>query len=100
MARGSISSHPIARNSGVRRGPHRGFGSRGWKLQLPYPVYAGRSSRPPVQFSVRSSLLLLIACLFVLTAISFPALAQNDDVHITPREAKKAEPSPTDNLDP
>ncbi len=101
MARGINSSHPTACNSGTRRGP-RGLGSRGPKIKVPYPIYAaGHSSRLPVQSSVRNSLLLLLTiCLLALIAMPLSGQDQSDDVHITPREAKKTEPSPTDNIDP
>jgi len=95
MARGNFARHPIS-----SRGPLNEFGSGGSKIQVPYLIHAGRSSRLRVQSCMRSSLLLLLMCLLVLMAL--PVLAQDDSnaVHITPREAKKTEPSPTDNIDP
>jgi Ca-activated chloride channel homolog len=95
MARGSFARHPIS-----SRGPRSGFGSSGSKLQVPYPIHAGRSSRLRVQSCMRSSLLLLLTCVLVLLAL--PLLAQDDinDVHVQPREAKKSEPAPTENIDP
>ena len=84
----------------MARGTNGGFGSSGSKIQASYPRYAtGLSPRPPVQFSVRAFLrFLLAACLLGLFAL--PLIAQSDDVHITPREAKKTDPAPTDNIDP
>ena len=101
MARGSISSHPTACESYTRRGP-RVFGSRRSKPQFSYSNPATRpSSRASVQASVRSPLLLLLATvLLALMTWPLPALAQNDDVHITPREAPKPQPAPTDDIDP
>ncbi len=85
----------------MARGSNGGFGSRGSRIQAPYPIHAGHSSRLRVQCSVRSSLLhLLTLCLLALIATPLLAQDQTDDVHITPREAKKSEPSPTDNIDP
>jgi Ca-activated chloride channel homolog len=92
MARGSFVRHPIS-----SRGPRSRFGFGGSKIQVPYPIHAGHYARLRVQSSMRTFLLLLLTCALVLLAL--PLVAQ-DDVHITPREAKKSEPTPTDNIDP
>ncbi len=85
----------------MARGSRIGFGSRGSKIQVPYSNHvAGHSSRPPVQASVRFYLLFLLA-VCMLGLLVLPSVAQDEnDVHITPREAKKAEPSPMDTVDP
>jgi Ca-activated chloride channel family protein len=86
----------------MARGSSIGFGSRGSKIQVPYSNHvAGHSSRPPVQASVRFYLPFLLAvCSLALLVLPLSAQDQSNDVHITPREAKKAEPSPMDNIDP
>ena len=73
------------------------FGSSGSTTQLRYPNPAARHFlSQPVQLTVRATrtlhLLLgvcLITCSFVL-----PAIAQGDDVHVAPRETKKADATP------
>jgi Ca-activated chloride channel family protein len=78
-----------------------GFGSRGSKIQvLDSCRPAERFRRPPVQPSVRASLLLLLAvCLLGLLTLPAAAQDQSDDIHIAPREAKKPD-SPMDTVDP
>jgi Ca-activated chloride channel homolog len=74
------------------RGGSCGFESVGSTLEPRYSLpVPGRFPDRPVQFSVRAHkifLLLLGVCL-VAGSLSLPAMAQGDDVHITPREAKK-----------
>jgi len=85
MARGSISA----------------FGSSGSTIQLRYPNRAaGHFSCQPVQPSVRApkTLLLVLSVCLVASWAALPALAQDDDVHITPRETKKADAAPAPDI--
>ena len=84
------------------RGSSGGFGPGGPNTQVPYSNrVAERFSRPSVQVSVRISLRLWLAvCLLGCLALPLIGQAQSDDIHITPREAKKTEPGPMDNVDP
>ena len=78
----------------MARGCSKGFGSRGSTIQSSFSIRAaGHFSCPPVQSHVpayKSFLLLLGLCLLA-GWLAVPLLAQNDDVHIAPRETKKAE---------
>ena len=84
----------------MARGCSNGFGSSGSTIQSPYPVpVAGHFPVPPVQSHVRSRnfLLVLGLCLTVLW-LMLPVLAQDDDVHIQPRETKKADATPAPDI--
>ncbi len=80
------------------------FGSRGSTIQLRFSSHAaGHFLDRPVQGIVRARktlLLLLSLCLIACWAV-LPAVAQDDsDVHITPRETKKADAAPTPDFPP
>jgi Ca-activated chloride channel homolog len=75
------------------RGGSCGFGSVGSESEPWYSIpAAGRFVIQPVQSSVRArKLLILLLGLGLLACwLSLPALAQGDDVHITPRDTPKA----------
>ena len=78
----------------MARGSSSAFGSSGSAIQ---PRYRNRAAglfhRQPVQSTVRASqtLLLLLGLCLVACWTVLPALAQNDDIHITPRETKKTD---------
>ncbi|MGA2372892.1 MAG: VWA domain-containing protein [Candidatus Korobacteraceae bacterium] len=78
----------------MARGSSTAFGSSGSAIQ---PRYRNRAAglfhRQPVQSTVRASqtLLLLLGLCLVACWTVLPALAQNDDIHITPRETKKTD---------
>ena len=73
------------------------FGSSGSTLQLRSSRHAaGHFPGLPVQVTVRvrkTLLLLLGLCVIACWAV-LPASAQDDDVHVTPRETKKADATP------
>ncbi len=77
----------------MARGSSNGFGSIGSAFQ--FAVNVNRAARHfvtrPVQSIVRShkTLLLLLSMCLLACWLAPLALAQDDDVHITPREAKK-----------
>ena len=73
------------------------FGSSGSSIQLRYSnPAAGHFAKQPVQVSVRAprTLLVLLALCVVTCWLMLPAWGQTDDVHITPRETKKADATP------
>jgi len=73
------------------RGSNSGFGPAGPVNQVRCPDCAtGLFHRAPVQLSVR-----FLLSLFLLALFAVPLVAQSDDVHVTPREAKKTEPEPS-----
>ena len=85
----------------MARGSSTAFGSSGSAIQ---PRYRNRAAGlfpgQPVQATVRVSrtlLLLLGLCVIACWAV-LPAFAQNDDIHITPRETKKAEAAPAPDI--
>src|SRR5438270_19329 len=72
------------------------FGSSGSSTQARYHSCARHFARKSVQFNVfsrRARFALLMCC--VLACWVMPAMAQDSDsdVHITPREAKKSDPT-------
>jgi Ca-activated chloride channel family protein len=78
----------------MARGCSEGFGSRGSTIQSSYPIRAaGRFSCQPVQSPVRAykNFLLLLGVCLLAGWLAVPLVAQTDDVHITPRETKKAD---------
>ncbi len=81
----------------MTRGSFKGFGPSKSSIQLAYSIRgAGHFSCQPVQPFVRVPKvfqLLLGLCLFA-AWFALPALAQGDDVHIAPRETKKADATP------
>ncbi|HKD85572.1 MAG TPA: VWA domain-containing protein [Terriglobales bacterium] len=77
------------------------FGSNGSTIQLRYSnPAAGHFAKQPVQVSVRApkTLLVLLSVCVVACWMMLPAWAQTDDVHITPRETKKADATPPPNI--
>jgi len=81
----------------MARGCSKGFGSRGSTIQSSFSIRAaGRFSCPPVQSHVPAykSFLLLFGLCLLACWLAVPLLAQNDDVHIAPRETKKADEVP------
>ena len=81
----------------MARNRSMGFGSSGSTIQLRYSKpAAGRFTEQPVQISVRApqTLLVLLAVCVVACWLMLPAWAQDNDVHITPRETKKADATP------
>ena len=89
-------------------GSSKGFGSRGSSNQ---PLYSIRAAGHFLSLSVqpivrlRSAFLLCLGlCLFAVW-LGIPACAQDDDVHVTPRETNKTSATavpdiPSDNVDP
>jgi len=85
----------------MARGSSSAFGSSGSAIQ---PRYRNRAAGlfpgQPVQSTVlvsRTLLLLLGLCILACCA-TLPAFAQNDDIHITPRETKKADAAPVPDI--
>ncbi len=76
----------------MARGSSTAFGSSGSAIQ---PRYGNRAAGlfpgQPVQSAVRVSRSLLLGLCVVACWAVLPAFAQNDDIHITPRESKKAD---------
>ncbi len=77
----------------MARGSSTAFGSSGSTIQPRYLISAtGLFSGQPVQSTVRvSQTLLLLLGLCIAVCCATPAFAQDDDVHITPRETNKAD---------
>ncbi len=78
----------------MARGGSNGFGSIGSALELRYSNTAAVHFKlPTVQPSVRAlkTLLLLLSLSLLACCLALPALAQGDDVHLVPREAKKTD---------
>jgi Ca-activated chloride channel homolog len=78
----------------MARGCSKGFGSRGSTIQSSYLIgVAGHFSCQPVQSPVRvyKSFLLAFGVCLLAGWMAVPLVAQTDDVHITPRETKKAD---------
>jgi Ca-activated chloride channel family protein len=77
----------------MARGSSTAFGSNGSAIHLRHLTRAaGLFPAQPVQSTVRvSRTLLLLLGLCVTACWALPAFAQNDDIHITPRETKKAD---------
>ncbi len=84
----------------MTRGCSKGFRSSDSFSRTQYPIRgAGHFSRRRVQSPVRSCKpLLLLGFCFFLGWMTLPAWGQNDDVHITPRETKKADATPPPDL--
>jgi Ca-activated chloride channel homolog len=87
----------------MARGGSTEFGSVGSAFQLRYLSHVtGRFVVQPVQPVVRTHrylVVLLGLCLFAFWTV-LPAIAQGDDVHITPRETKKTDVGTTTTSDP
>ena len=83
----------------MARGGFNEFGSVGSAFQFRYP---NRAARHFVALSVQSvvrthkTLLLVLSMCLLACWLAPLALAQDDDVHITPREAKKTDATTTD----
>ena len=78
----------------MARGSSTAFGSNGSAIHLRHLTRAaGLFPAQPVQSTVRVSrtLLLLLGLCILACCATLPAFAQNDDIHITPRETKKAD---------
>ncbi len=85
----------------MARGGFSGFGSERSSIQFPYlNRAAGHFAAPSVQARVRAtaSLFLLIASAARLAGAAL--CAQTDDVHITPRVAKKTDVAAPDGYRP
>ena len=89
-------------------GSSKGFGSRGSTAQ---PLYSNRAAGHFLSLSVqpnvrlRNAFLLILGLCLLTVWLGVPASAQTDDVHVTPRDTKKATATPapdipSDNVDP
>ena len=99
MARGSSSLHSIARKGRACWRPLIEFGASGSRSQVfPRSRAAGRFPCSPVQPGVRAHLFLLLLGCCLVAWLAIPLAAQDNDVHITPRQTKKADATPPPDL--
>jgi Ca-activated chloride channel family protein len=85
----------------MARGSSPAFGSIGSAIQPRYlERAAGLFPGQPVQPTVRASrtVLLLLGLWVIACWAVVPAFAQNDDIHVTPRETKKADATPAPDM--
>jgi len=85
----------------MARGSSKGFGSRGSTIRSSFSICAaGRFPCQPVQSPVRacSRFLLILGVCLLAGWLAVPMVAQTDDVHIAPRETKKADATPAPDI--